>query len=507
MTRSTFIYFNYKQLTPLWIGLILSLTLFGCDSDDDDNSKGYIQLYNLSANAPGIHLTVDKYNDDDFDENIHSAVLFSKISNRLAYETDTYDIELAWESEYNNQYDLETVYESQLKVTSDTVEFIVIAEDIKEPNVLSYEISIRDDEEIDDDNDDEVFNIRVLNMHTWSDGVDIHYSESDETFNEAKLLSKTTYTEMTDNQKLAQNDYVFYLTSTGSDEVLYTSQGITFPYASEHIFVIRANTGVGSSPFILDIVSTSSVQEFSDTNAEASYRVYNGIIEHELMPAYDKSFDFHINNIDDSPEVSALTFGKFSFSFLIDSGDYSMSLVSSNDQSPIISNHLLPLNENMDKTIFFYLLEEAIDEDGDGDIDEDGDGHIDEIEITVNSLVVDNSPNESIYSHQMTVINLIDQDEIVNDFTSIKVYFVRSDEIIETTEQSLTTLFAKPNTIELLNNTYTVYIIGRLDTSDIVLTSTELILDEESKSQFIILEKNADAATGYKATFANQTSE
>ena len=225
------------------------------------------------------------------------------------------------------------------------------------------------------------------------------------------------------------------------------------------------------------------------------------------MPAYDKSFDFHINNIDDSPEVSALTFGKFSFSFLIDSGDYSMSLVSSNDQSPIISNHLLPLNENMDKTIFFYLLEEAIDEDGDGDIDEDGDGHIDEIEITVNSLVVDNSPNESIYSHQMTVINLIDQDEIVNDFTSIKVYFVRSDEIIETTEQSLTTLFAKPNTIELLNNTYTVYIIGRLDTSDIVLTSTELILDEESKSQFIILEKNADAATGYKATFANQTSE
>ena len=270
MTRSTFIYFNYKQLTPLWIGLILSLTLFGCDSDDDDNSKGYIQLYNLSANAPGIHLTVDKYNDDDFDENIHSAVLFSKISNRLAYETDTYDIELAWESEYNNQYDLETVYESQLKVTSDTVEFIVIAEDIKEPNVLSYEISIRDDEEIDDDNDDEVFNIRVLNMHTWSDGVDIHYSESDETFNEAKLLSKTTYTEMTDNQKLAQNDYVFYLTSTGSDEVLYTSQGITFPYASEHIFVIRANTGVGSSPFILDIVSTSSVQEFSDTNAEAS---------------------------------------------------------------------------------------------------------------------------------------------------------------------------------------------------------------------------------------------
>jgi len=184
-----------------------------------------------------------------------------------------------------------------------------------------------------------------------------------------------------------------------------------------------------------------------------------------------------------------------------------MNVVTSNDQSPMISNHLLPLNENTDKTIFFYLLEEAVDEDGDGDIDEDGDGYIDEIEIVVNSLVVDNSHNESIYSHQMKVINLIDQDEIIDDFSSIKVYFVRNDEVIETADQYLTAIFASPNTVELLNNTYTVYVIGKLDSSDLILSSTELILDEESKDKFILLEKDADSATGYKMTFANQTSE
>ncbi len=496
-----------KRVPAFLLAMVMPLSLFGCGSSDDDSGTGYIQLYNLSSNAPGIYLTVDKYDDDDFDENTHSEITFTQVSSRLTYDTDTYDIELAWQNEYNNQSDLEIVYENQLKVASDTVEFVVIAEDIKAPNVLVYDIPVRDDDEVDDDNDDEVFNIRVLNMHTLSEGVDFYYSEADETFNEAVLLNQTTYTTMADNQKLNQDDYIFYLTSAGSDEVLYTSQDISFPYASEYILVIRENQGVGTSPFVIDKISTSATVEYPDTNAEASYQVYNGIVEHELLPEYEQTVDFHINGIDDTPEVSSLGFREFSQSIVTDSGDYSMSLVTPQEQSIILNNHLLALNENTDKTIFFYLLEEAVDEDGDGDIDEDGDGHIDETEITINSLLVDNNQSESIYSHQMKVVNLIDQDEIIDDFSSVKVYFVRSDEIIETAEQSLTAAFATPSSVTLLNNTYTIYVIGRLDSSDIILSSTELTLTEESKDQFIILEKDSDSDTGYRATLSPQSSE
>lgn len=497
---------KFKPSTPLWFGLLSSLTLFGCGSSDD-SSTGYVQLYNLSANSPGIYLTVDQYDDDDYSEQTYSAISFTKIGSRFAYDPDTYDIELAWQNEYNNQYDLETIYEQPLKINSDTTEFIVIAGDIKDPSILVYDIPVRDDDEIDDDNDDDVFNIRTLNMHNWSGGIDIYYSESDETFNEAKLLNQANYSVMSDNQKLPQDEYIFYITSVGSTEVLFTSPDITFPYASEYVIAVRANTGVGSSPFMIDLVSTSSVQAYVDTNAEASYRVYNGIIEHELLPKYESSFDFYINSIDDTPEVSALNFGEFSPTTLINSGDYGMSLVTPNEQSIMINNHLLALNENTEKTIFFYLLEEAVDEDNDGDIDENGDGHIDEIEITVNSLIVENSQTESIYSHQMTVVNLIDQDEIIDDFTNVKVYFVRNDEIIETADQYLTAIFATPSTVILLNNTYTVYVIGKLNSSDIVLATTQLTLDEESKNQFVILEKNAASATGYKMSFANQTED
>jgi hypothetical protein len=371
--------------------------------------------------------------------------------------------------------------------------------------VFIYQVPIRDDDEIDDDNDHEVFNIRVLNMHTLSEGVDIYYSESDETFNEASLLNTTNYSEMAANQKIAQNGYIFYLTFAGHDEVLYTSEDIDFPYAAEYIMVIRENTGVGLSPFILDIISTSSIDEFPDTNAEASYRIFNAIVENDLLPQYDNSVDFHIDGIDDSPEVSSLSFGEFSQPIITDSGDYSMSLVDPTTQESILSNHLLALNENTDKSIFFYLLEEAIDEDGDGDIDENGDGYIDKTQVTMNSLIVDNNQSSSIYSHQMKVINLIDQDEVIDDFSSIKVYFVRHDEIIDTADQSLTATFANPSAVTLLNNTYTVYVIGKLDSSDIILSSSELILNEESRDQFIILEKEASSSTGYSMIFANQT--
>jgi len=507
MKTQTAYHQKHLRVPTLFLTFLLSLSLLGCGGGDDDDGTGYIQLYNLSANAPGIYLTTDKYDDDDFDEKTHSPILFSQISTRLTYDKDTYDIELAWQNEYNNNYDLEIVHESELKVSKNTVEFIVVTEDIRTPTVLFYNIPVRDDDEIDDDNDDDIFNIRVLNMHTLSAGVDMYYSESHETFNEATLLNQTSYSEMSTNQKIAQDGYIFYLTSASSDEVLYTSEDIDFPYASEYIFVIRANTGVGSSPFILDILSTSSAYEYSDADSEASYRVFNAIVEYEDLPNYDKFFDFHLDGIDDSPEVSALAFGEFSQSIIIDSGDYSMSLVSSLDQSTIISNHLLALNVNTDKTVFFYLLEEAVDEDGDGDIDEDGDGYIDETDFTINSLVVDNNQSSSIYSHQMKVINLIDQDEVIDDYSSIKVYFVRNDEIIATAEQYLTAIFAQPSSFTLLNNTYTVYVIGKLDSSDIILSASELILNEDSKDQFIILEKDLNSATGYSAKFANQTSE
>ncbi|MFT5760530.1 MAG: hypothetical protein ACI9LM_005317, partial [Alteromonadaceae bacterium] len=46
--------YKSKQMFTFLVASILSLILFGCGGDDDDSGTGYIQLYNLSSNAPGI---------------------------------------------------------------------------------------------------------------------------------------------------------------------------------------------------------------------------------------------------------------------------------------------------------------------------------------------------------------------------------------------------------------------------------------------------------------------
>jgi hypothetical protein len=118
--------YKSKQMFTFLVASILSLILFGCGGDDNDSGTGYIQLYNLSSNAPGIYLTVDKYDDDDYDESTHSPVLFTNVSNYLTYDNDTYDIELAWQDEYNNVTDLEIVHESQLEAGQDHEIYFIV---------------------------------------------------------------------------------------------------------------------------------------------------------------------------------------------------------------------------------------------------------------------------------------------------------------------------------------------------------------------------------------------
>ena len=98
---------NKQKLFNLLLITGLSSSLLGCGSGSDDSGTGYIQLYNLSSNSPEIYLTLDQEDNDDFDEKTHSAIEFTNISSRLTYDKDTYDIELAWENEYDNTYDLE----------------------------------------------------------------------------------------------------------------------------------------------------------------------------------------------------------------------------------------------------------------------------------------------------------------------------------------------------------------------------------------------------------------
>ncbi len=484
---------------------ILLFILLGCDSSDSGSGESYVKLYNLSKDSPSIYLTLDEdltedNDDDDHFEQTFSAISYGNVHSNISLTSQDYYYQLAWQDDDSSATDdLSVIYENSIALTEDTIHMIVLSDSILSPQVKVHSIPVIDD---DDDTSDDLFNLRVLNMHSNQQAVDFYLSKDNESFNEAVLVGQYNYQQLSDNQKLDQDDYIFYITKAGSNEVLFTSSSIPFAYSSQNIMVVRENTGAGTSPYVLDIMSDSAVLNYVDNEAEAQFSAYNAVANHELLPNYQEAFALHINGVDDTPVIAFLPYGEVSNALVLASGDYSVDLTNIEDNIPLLSNHLLSLVENTNKTLFFYAEQEYVDTDNDGNIDENGDGIIDEIDVNLFSLMVENSSLTSIYEHEIEIVNLIQSD----DFSQVTVFFVRQDETINSATYYREINYKNNSSILLKNNSYQVFVVAKDNGSSIILNSFELILNEQSKEQFLILETNESSATGYKTTMFTQTS-
>ncbi|WP_196139569.1 DUF4397 domain-containing protein [Aliikangiella sp. G2MR2-5] len=473
------------------IPLALLLGMVGCNDDSDSTSSGYLQLYNVSQNSPGLYLVIDD-NDDD-DEEIVGAVYQGKVSSHIELDAGSYDIEVAW-PEDDELDDMTILSQTSSTIVNDTIELIVFAEDVEEASLIHYSIPVVSD---DDDEDDELFNLRLLNLNTNQSTIDIYMSKADETFNESGMVAQLNYKDLTDNQKIDQDEYVFYITAEGSSEILYQSEEIDFAYVGQFILAVRENDGIGESPYTVDLLSHYALN-YPDTNSISRLSVYNAVTQHEQIPEYSDQVDVTLQSVGDVFTIENIAFENFSLPLEVSSGDYSVKVSDSDSQSLLVENHLLSLEPNTDKTVFLYSLETEVDDDGDGDVDEDGDGVVDEYEVTLNSLVVENSTSESIYEHQIKVVNLID------DFSSVSVYFVKSNENIETADYQLSASSLSEKNIYLKNNSYNVYVIAKDNTTDLILSYSILTLDENSNEQFLVLDESDSSDTGYSASFFAQ---
>ncbi len=486
---------------------ILLFILLGCNSSDDSNGEGYVKLYNLSKDSSSIYLTVDENftedsdEDDDHYEQTYSAVAYGNAHSNISLTSQDYYYQLAWQDDDSTETeDLSIIYENSFAIAADTIHMIVLSDSILSPQVKVHSIPVIDDE---DDTTNDLFNLRVLNMHSNQQAVDFYFSKENESFNEAVLVGQYSYQQLSDNHKLDQDDYIFYITTAGSDEVLFRSSDIPFAYSSQNIIVIKENTGAGSSPYVLDKMSDSAVIEYVDAEAEAQFTAYNAVANHQQLTHYQQAFSLHINGVSDTPAIAFLPYGEVSSALTLTSGDYSVDITTPEGNTPLLSNHLLSLVENTNKTLFFYAEQEYVDTDNDGNIDENGDGIIDEIEVNLFSLIVDNSLLTSIYEHEIEIVNLIQSD----DFAQVAVFFVRQDETIESATYKSDINYKDSRSLLLKNNSYHVFVVAIDNGSSIILNSFELILDEQSKEQFLVLETSENSPTGYKTTMFTQTAE
>ncbi|QDP02409.1 hypothetical protein [Thalassotalea sp. PS06] len=486
----------------LFLSALMGL-LSACGGSESDSEADYgaIKFYNASSNSPQMFFTIDEDLDDEDDDALeatYSYIGYGEATATRDLDNIDYFLEVAWQSDdSSSRDDLTIVHETEVSIEKDQLSLFVLNGDISNSSLIQYNLPIIDD---DNDDDEELFNFSILNLHNQFDSLQLHVSLANETFNEAMPVTQFEYQQLSDNQKLDQEEYIFYLTLPGDDEVLFKSDSVNFPYANQYLLMIKPSNGVGESAFSLDILSWSSYLNLENYGESGKFRVYNGIETHDLLPDYIGQISTMFTTIGDEISVDSLAIGEFSDAYAAQRGDYSINLTASETEQPLLSNHLVTLSENVFKTVFFYLSEENVDHDGDGDVDEDGDGFVDEVEVKIQSMVVENNLNESLYQHNMQLLNLVNDD----DYPSIRLYFVRSDELIETAQHWRTAWFATPTEINMSNNTYEVYAVAQDDSSDIILASELLVLDETSLNQFVLLESDETSGSGYRMTFTNQ---
>ncbi|MGJ8692649.1 MAG: hypothetical protein ACSHW0_09220 [Thalassotalea sp.] len=501
LTKHLSVFGNFCQKSSMMVFLSI-LLVTGCDSSSsDDDSEGGLRFYNISKNSPAIYLTVDEDltdEDDDAFEKTYTGVSFTAISAYTSIGTGEYAYEIAYQSDDSkSREDLSIINEGSINIINESTQLMVLSAGVNDPVVTVFDIPLIDD---DIDDDDDLFNLRLLNMVGANDVVNLYVSKDDETFNEAQLIGQLNEGVLSDNVKYEQDTYIFYITDPETGEVIFQSDEVIFAYASQYIIVVRENTAAGDSPYVIDRISNSAVTEYIDVQTESNLRVFNAVEQHYLVPDYTGDLSLKFTSIENSVAIDSLSFGEFSTTQQQQSGDYTIDLTIAGTEQYLLANHLFTLPQNTDKTVFFYLEEENIDDDNDGDFDENNDGIIDEVEVNIHSLIVENSNNQSIYDHQIKIINLIDND----DFDYVQVYFVKSNELIDTASYKTIAAYAKNTNITLLNNTYKAYVVAKSGSSDIILNSFELTLNEESTEQFMILQTDETAPSGYRVSISAQ---
>ncbi|MCJ8273992.1 MAG: hypothetical protein MJK04_31910 [Psychrosphaera sp.] len=259
--------------------------------------------------------------------------------------------------------------------------------------------------------------------------------------------------------------------------------------------MIRENTGASSSAFVIDMLAkTTAVVAYPDKNAGAQLKVYNGLTQHDLLPQFSARIDVSLNGLNANESITALDKGQFSEVLDISFGDYALDISAAGEATPLAENFFLSLTANDDKTLFIYQTEVEEADDGDANTTE-------EITLYVNTLPVNNSQRVSLYDHQINVINLVD------DYTSLKIYFVRSNETVSTAPNYLSSTRANPQTITLENNSYDVSILVNENESELLLAFDQLTLDSQSGDLYMIIEEDESSNSGYTVKLLPQNDD
>ena len=267
-----------------------------------------------------------------------------------------------------------------------------------------------------------------------------------------------------DSQDFDEGDYTIYLTQPGSSDVIFESPTVGFNFATEYVLAIRESSGAIQNEVEVDlIINSSSVANFSDTDATSQYRIYNSLDTQELTVSLDGNDD-----VSQQVTLAANTLSDFAD---VEFGDYRVS-ANNADNSLSFNNRLVTLNQGESKAIVVY---------------EDADG-------SLTSLSFEESNLPQVFDKQVSAANL------VPDFVDVDLFFVRKDETIESAQFLISSIdFGESKSVTLPSDFYEIIaVFDDNEDTQVLLDRTELIGLNEEVNYIITIEKSLDSPTGFK---------
>lgn len=441
------------------ISSLLGLSACGGSSGDtsDNFPDAYLQFYNVSSNSAATTLVLDG------DE--YSSSTYGDTSPLHTLAAGSYELQLTWEDSDGQE---NTITELDVNVSDGHKKLLIMGGDFDSPVVSEYEFIRKDLED--------EFYLHGFSAIDSAGEFDLYVAEAGVPFDDANFVGSLNYLSpehfeywAPEDDVLAwpEGDYVLFLTNHGELEPIFESQEVGFDFATDYVLAIRNSTGANDSNLVVDIIlNSSTLTAQQNVTATAQFRVYSALSE-------DTSLDVSLSDSDEVFNTSVLG-GDLSEFTAVAFGDYQIS-ASSQDTQVGFDDRLMTLNQGDSKTVVIF----------------------EDPTLGLTSLSMEDSQLPQSFEHQISVANLLP------DFNDLDVYFVRSDETIDSAAYKMTSLdYADSRSIIIPNDYYSVVVVyeDNLGIESLLYRSE---LQDFTEDAVYILTIEPDTLTGgYKANVA-----
>ncbi|WP_340680259.1 DUF4397 domain-containing protein [Paraglaciecola sp.] len=455
-------------MTKLFLKSLLCITsslfLLACGSSKDKEdepkySSSYLQFYNGSATSALTYMRV-------VDGKTLGSAVYGDVTTLVTMESGEHNLTF-----YRQDSDNKEVLVDELKTTLNKGEksLLVLSGSATGQNIVEHKFKR---EEL-----SSKFRLFISSVIQGDSRFDFYMSEAGATFSAAHKLTTLAYLDFSEASywgTTAENfnlgEYVVYLTLPGKTEPVFQSAPIAFSFSTEYALFVRSTAGAHGGNIELDLVAnSSSAATYPDINESAQYRVYNSMASGTSLHVTLEGSGSNTSEID----VQAKTLSNYTdMSF----GNYRLSAGVQGNENLSIKNHFVSLNQGESKAIVLYQ----------------------KADNSLSSMSFNESILPQNYQYQVDIVNL------VADFVSLELYFVRPDETLDTAKYHVSALnFAKSKSITLPDDRYEILALVTSNDNQLLIDRSEQVEFEQGKNHIITVEKDTTSPTGYKIRVLN----